>query len=268
MGVGMSGADGGNRGGPERDYPDVDCESYREALSAQLDSEDPGMDPARVDAHLARCADCRAWLRQAARVTRAARVQPAEQVPDLTETVLTRVRREVPTTRGDRRTRGAAMMRVALCAVAAAQWAAGLAVLFGPAALGALPVHGAHELGAFNLAVAAGFAWTAWRPARAGAHLPLLATLVVVLAAATIADLLAGHATLTGEAGHLLLAAGLGLTAVLARAYRERGQPPSGSGALTPGGDTPGGAGAPILPRGLRPARWPYARARDQRRAA
>ncbi len=45
-----------------RNHEDVDCEIAQEALSARLDGEDEGLAPAATDAHLAECADCRAWF--------------------------------------------------------------------------------------------------------------------------------------------------------------------------------------------------------------
>lgn len=233
----------GNRDGLAGDYLGVECDDYREALSAQLDSEDPGVDPAAVDTHLSRCSACRDWLRRAGTVTRAARVQPAEEVPDLTEQVLARARREGSAARdgvfgravaGVRRVWGLTVARVALVAVAAAQAASGAAAVSGAGVPAVMPLHAARELGAFSLAVAVGFAWAAWRPARARAHLPLLATLVGVLAGFTAVDLLAGRAGLSGEAGHLLLVAGLALTAVLARHHHEPGPPPAESGQASP----------------------------------
>lgn len=229
------------------DYRGVGCEDYREALSAQLDREDPGIDAAQVDAHLAGCAGCREWLRQAVHVTRAVRVQPADEVPDLTEAILARVGSEAPVAVVDRRARRTAVVRVGLFAVAAGQWATGLAVTFAPVTAG-VAVHGAHELGAFNLALAVAFGAAAWRPSRARAHLPLLATLVAGLAVLTAADVAVGHATLVTEAAHLLLVAGLVLTAVLARGYPAPGNPPAGSGAGGSAGGFPG-RGAKAGPR-------------------
>lgn len=224
------------------------CESHREALSAQLDNEQPNIDASLVDAHLAQCVGCRAWLRQAVTATRAARVQPAEQVPDLTETVLTRVCTEVPGTRtayaeDAARTEGAArrmsVTRVVLFGIAGGQWATGLATIAVPDLAG-LPLHRAHELGAFNMALAAAFAWIAWRPSRAQAHLPLVSVLVAVLAGLTAVDLVAGHASAPREASHLLLVAGLACIAMLARQHAGSGPPPLGTGAGSDTGPRPG----------------------------
>lgn len=58
--------------------PAAGCEAFREALSARLDGEAEPVDAALTDAHLARCAGCRAWHSDAATATRLFRVQ---QVP-------------------------------------------------------------------------------------------------------------------------------------------------------------------------------------------
>lgn len=207
----------------------MECDTCREAASARLDGEDPGMDYGRVEEHLARCTDCRTWLTEATGVTRTLRMRSVDDVPDLSASVLAQAHR-----RQRRRASAGVLARIALAAVAAGQWAAGLAVIFDQPVGASLPVHGAHEMGAFNLAVAVGFAWTAWRPRWARAQLPLLATLVVVLGVLTFRDLAVGHATAVAEAGHLLLAAGLALTAVLARRYGPPAPFPLMAGGLTP----------------------------------
>jgi predicted anti-sigma-YlaC factor YlaD len=63
----------------------MDCTACREANSALLDDEDPGIDPTLVEMHLAGCAACRAFAVQAGRLHRWLRLQPAEPVPDLTQ---------------------------------------------------------------------------------------------------------------------------------------------------------------------------------------
>src|SRR5512138_1989015 len=63
------------------------CEDVHLALSARLDGEAETQPHAEVDAHLAGCSACRAWLARAERVTRAVRVQSVV-VPDLTERIL------------------------------------------------------------------------------------------------------------------------------------------------------------------------------------
>lgn len=63
-----------------RDYWSVECEVAREALSARVDGEHEPVPSARVDEHVAGCADCRAWhdamTGQAARLHRLAADPP------------------------------------------------------------------------------------------------------------------------------------------------------------------------------------------------
>jgi predicted anti-sigma-YlaC factor YlaD len=45
------------------------CDRYRDALSARMDGEDPGIPEARIDAHLEQCAKCRTWATAAEMLT-------------------------------------------------------------------------------------------------------------------------------------------------------------------------------------------------------
>ena len=38
------------------------CHWFRDALSARIDAEDPGVDGKALDGHVAECGDCRAWV--------------------------------------------------------------------------------------------------------------------------------------------------------------------------------------------------------------
>ena len=52
----------------------MQCDRFREAISARIDGEDPGLPDGALDAHLEACADCRAWQQRAHAVTRRARL--------------------------------------------------------------------------------------------------------------------------------------------------------------------------------------------------
>jgi hypothetical protein len=79
--------------GPITDYLFVDCEDFRDALSARLDGEEGAADARRpVDAHLARCEDCACWYDAAAEITRRVRTTAAVVWPDVSDAVLARVR--------------------------------------------------------------------------------------------------------------------------------------------------------------------------------
>lgn len=66
------------------DITGMDCQSCREALSAGLDGEASTEERAAVDAHLARCAGCRAAAEGVARVTRLVHDGGVEPGPDPT----------------------------------------------------------------------------------------------------------------------------------------------------------------------------------------
>ena len=58
---------GGNPVDPQRRLPRMTCMQIHQAISARLDGEDPGLDEPTVYAHLAGCADCRAFAASAPR---------------------------------------------------------------------------------------------------------------------------------------------------------------------------------------------------------
>ncbi len=193
------------------------CTEFREAASARLDGEPLGMPARALDEHLGDCADCAGWSRDAASVTRRARLAPAPAVPDLTATVLAALPRELPGAAAAARSRLlATALRLALLAIGVAQ--AGLAwpaLASGTAAMSA-PVHMAHETGAWNLAVAAAFVAVAAGPRLAAGALPVLGTFAVLLVPVTVADLGAGHVHLDRATAHVLLLAGVALVATVA----------------------------------------------------
>jgi predicted anti-sigma-YlaC factor YlaD len=189
----------------------MNCEACREAISALLDNEDPGIDPTLVQAHLATCAACRAETTQASRLQRWLRLRPAESVPDLTPAILARIG---PTEPGLRR--GAQReVRIALAVLAGL-----VAVLPLPAPLLAeeagAPLHLARELGAFQVALAVGLLLVAWQPRRRVQLLPVLAVLSVCPAVIAALDVAGGRTPASAEGHHLVQLAGLGLVWLLA----------------------------------------------------
>lgn len=107
-------------------------------------------------------------------------------------------------------------VRLALAVVALAQLALTVPVLF----LGRdhqAPVHLAHELGSFGLALAAGFLAAASRPQRARGMLPLVAVAALALLITAIHDLAVGRTDLVDELPHLVAVVGCLLLALLAR---------------------------------------------------
>jgi predicted anti-sigma-YlaC factor YlaD len=177
------------------------CDRFREAISARIDGEDPGLPDDALDDHLGACADCRAWQQRAHVATRHARLGGLFLVHDLTPQVLA----AVPAAATGRRLRFT--QRAGLAAVAVAQLAITVPLLL----LGHdhdAGTHAAHELGSFDLALAIAFAVGAVRPALA-AGLAWPCTIAAAgLAGTAVADMIGGQTPGADEAQHLVAVAG------------------------------------------------------------
>jgi predicted anti-sigma-YlaC factor YlaD len=173
----------------------MSCERWRDAISAQLDGEDPGVDGALVTAHLARCAGCRSFAASAADARPSQRVGIAPQVPDLSR----QVRKAVAL--ADRAARWSiARALLALVAVQIVAFSLPALVLGDEHDTGS---HAARHLGAFATAYGVGLLVVAVRPARARAMLPVAAVLAGALVITAVVDLVEGRVPLVGEAQHL-----------------------------------------------------------------
>lgn len=168
----------------------MDCDTCREVVSARLDGEATPAEVAAAEHHLASCPPCRHHSALLAEQHRALRVAPAEPVPDLSVAILAAARA------GEPAASGAAVWRVGLALVAVAQLLAAAAHLDAD--------HLARDQASWEAAVAAGFAWAAWRPSRTAGLVPVLGVLTVLLLAN---GGLAGAHHLLAPAGFALLAA-------------------------------------------------------------
>lgn len=65
-------------------------QTWRDALSAMLDGEEPGVPVAAVASHLTNCPDCSDWLDHATALSRGLRTLPVIQ-PDLGERLVNRM---------------------------------------------------------------------------------------------------------------------------------------------------------------------------------
>jgi hypothetical protein len=208
-----------NRPRDVTDYYYVDCERYREALSARLDDEE-GPEDARqpTDLHLEHCADCARWYDNAALITRRTRTTAAVAWPDVTDAVLARVPAD-PSVSSSR-------LRTALGAVGAAQ---------GVSALYALASGGGYPTAAWQLALAASFGAVALRRVPPAALVPLLGTFTGVLSWGYVAGTVDGGTA--GMLSYLLSVAGLVLVVLLGRMPppRRGPVPPSGASAWVRG---------------------------------
>src|SRR6476469_4613465 len=136
------------------------CTHIRHALSARLDGEDPGVDDVVIDTHLETCGSCRDFAASAEHLHRSTRFAPAPAMPDLTPAILAAIGDDVAAPTDDTRL----ALRWILAILAVVQIGVAVpALLLGSDA--GLPVHAARHLGSFDIAVAVGFLFAAWRPA-------------------------------------------------------------------------------------------------------
>jgi predicted anti-sigma-YlaC factor YlaD len=220
----------------------MDCDSIRAALSAGLDGEDPGVRDEVTDAHLARCAHCRAWQQRAHAITRRVRLGGHVLSHDLAPQVLAAL--------PGPRSRTPVLLRAGLLAVALTQLGMTVPVLV----LGHDPgagQHAAHELGSFNLALAIAFAVGAVRPVLSAGLAWPCGIAALGLAGTAVVDMAAGQTFGAGEWQHLVALAG---ALLLLRQVRLARSTPSGRvpiAAPAGPGEAPG-AGSWLAPRGVR----------------
>ena len=214
---------GGNQRQQLSDQPLMDCSPIREALSARLDDEDPGVDTGRIEAHLAGCTACTAFAGELGVLHRMTRVRTADEVPDLSAAILATTPPRAAASRSPL-AEPISTTRWALFAVALTQL-----VLAAPALLlgedGGATVHVARELGSFDVALAVGLLVAAWQPTRAWGLLPVVTALGLVMGGTAVLDVVDGSASTLGEAHHLLDLAGVALLWLVARTVRPVSEP-------------------------------------------
>jgi predicted anti-sigma-YlaC factor YlaD len=188
----------------------MSCTRIRHAVSAQLDGEEPGLDPVIIEQHLATCVGCRAFAADAETLHRSIRLAPAPAIPDLTPGILAAIGTEDGV--GDTQR----ALRWILAALALVQIAVAVpALILGNDAN--LPVHTARHLGSFDVAVAVGFLFAAWRPSRIPGLLPVVTALVVCLVGSSMLDVVSGNTAALSEAHHVTDFAGLVVVWLLSR---------------------------------------------------
>lgn len=182
----------------------MNCESACEAISGLLDGEPTGLERSSLDEHLAGCAACRRWREEAHEVTRRVRLASALPMP-VPDPSLIAAAKSVDHRR--RWWRSLVFARSALVMVAVGQ----LLITLPPLLFGSdhdAPIHVAHEMGAFDMALAVGFLVAAWQPARAYGMRTLVGCAALLLVATAVIDLLAGRTSLSDEVPHLLAVVG------------------------------------------------------------
>jgi len=190
----------------------MDCEQLRDAISARLDGEEHPADGQAVADHLGDCVGCARFAEGAQVLHRTTRLRSAEPVPDLVGAVLARV--ETPKRREHE------WARYALFAVALTHLVLALPALVLGDSVGA-SVHIARELGSWDVALAVGMLYAAWRPERAAGLLPFAVALAAALAFTAVLDVTSGRESAISESHHLLELIGVGLLALVARPYRR-----------------------------------------------
>lgn len=205
---------------PGRNYPaapddlqDMDCATAREAISATLDGEDPGVAPGALDAHVAGCAACARWHDEAAAVSRLVRIGEAGETPDFAADAA--LRYAPPREPGP-----LDWPRWALVFAAVSQFSIVVAELFLPQPMpGGMSIqpgsHVEHESVAFNFAVGVALLWVAARPAKARTQLPVLLSFALVLGILSTVDLLRGSVGWYRLAGHFPLLLGVLCTVLI-----------------------------------------------------
>jgi predicted anti-sigma-YlaC factor YlaD len=192
------------------------CTTARTAISARLDGEEPGVDPVDLANHLQRCSACRAFARDAESMHRDVRLARAPAVPDLTAPILASIG-------SDRRPHAAheRALRITLAVVGVVMIVAAVpALVLGDDA--GLPVHAARHVGSFDLALAVGFLFAAWRPSRVVGLLPVATALVVCLVGTSVLDLIDGRTGALTETQHAVEVVGLAAAWLLAHPLRPR----------------------------------------------
>jgi predicted anti-sigma-YlaC factor YlaD len=220
------------------------CDEVRLALSAQLDGEEPGLDPGAVRDHLSGCAGCRAWQESAAQLAGAPALAALREVraPDLSAEIMRALARDAPAVQSPARDSLARdeaqarrqVLRVAVAVAAAVQLALAIPALVsafishaGISGGNGIGLHASREMASFDVAVAVGFLLAAARPARAKAFLPVAVVLALCLAATSGIDLARGATTLGHEVGHLVALAQAGLLWALTRSDSAASAPPA-----------------------------------------
>jgi len=202
----------------------MDCDRYREELSARMDGELMLLPAGQIDDHVADCPACRDWAAAAVALTRRLRVREVSAGADLSEPILRAAEAARPAPVPGR---AAALLRAALGLVGFGQLALGLAQLFGSAhegmtmAPGTAVDHLFNESTAWNIAVAIGLLAAAVWPRLARGFLPALGVFVLVLTIVSITDITSGQVTAARLGSHIFLVIGLLLLFLVDRRTRQ-----------------------------------------------
>lgn len=200
-----------------------------------LDGEELPGERAEAEVHLSGCAACALFAERSARVTRMARTDLIEPLPELTAPV----RELIEARPAPRRVDWQTPLRVLLAGIGIGQLGLVTSELLASAGHGgsvtgmdgATLTHFSHESSAWNLALAVGFLCAAARPTRTRGVVPLVAAFVCGVVILSAVDLAAGMV-----GGSRLLSHGvavLGLVALLGLARATARHPGGGPDAAS-----------------------------------
>lgn len=210
-------------------------------MSARLDGEDPGRSGAAIEEHLAGCPGCMAWLAGAQHLAGAVRAVPEWLLSvDLTERIMAAVAADPVILARAQRSRAATeahgrrqVLRIAVALAAVVQLALAVPTLISVLLGTEVGTHASREMASFDVAVAVGFLFAAYRPARARAYVPVALVLAACLAATSGIDMARGVTGFGHEFGHLVAVVQAGLLWALGRL--ETADPPRVPGARVAG---------------------------------
>ncbi|RFS80968.1 hypothetical protein D0T12_34420 [Actinomadura spongiicola] len=212
------------------------CQRAREAISASIDDQDPGVGTYELLTHVNGCTACGDWLNRVVDLNRELRATPPSPAPDLTDRIMLNLNERRPRSRRPLR-----VLQVLLATIAACQIVVGCLMVVVPMRLlheGGL-THDLREVGAFNLAFGVGFLTAALRPRLVWGVLPVVTFGAVMLTGTALEDLRTGEVVTLREAHHSLLLAGCVVLICMVRLIRTR--------PASPGGGTPPGRDRSIL---------------------
>ncbi len=202
----------------------MDCDRYREELSARMDGELTLLPAGQIDDHVEDCPACRDWAAAAVALTRRLRVREVSAGADLSGPILRAAEAARPAPVPGR---AGALLRADLGLVGFGQLALGLAQLFGSAheGMAMAPVtavdHLFNESTAWNIAVAIGLLAAAVWPRLARGFLPALGVFVLVLTIVSITDITSRQVTAARLGTHIFLVIGLLLLFLVDRTARQ-----------------------------------------------
>lgn len=193
------------------------CERWRDALSALLDHEDPGLDRLELQQHLATCESCRTFERDVAGLHRLTRVRSAEPVPDLSAVIMATIVPRAGREATNPHDAVLGWLRSGLTFVGVLVVGLSTALL-----LSNTPENPAH-LAAWDLAFGGALLVAAVQPDRARGLLPMAILVVVSMTTASLIEINDGHQATHGLVFHIAELIGVVLLALLARHRHAKG---------------------------------------------